>query len=752
MAVRIRHLLAALRLWHVALGVALAVTVAFVSALCTFSFVDLGETDWSLPPCSRDFCAPGSTAACRYTDSPCKGKYCNRRCGEWYAAVVAHDGIPWCTCAQFCSDGCYSPTCTACPREDLPLWTRDIPGQLGTGLLCCPFGGSDGNPDPCCSQGHREKYGSCCELEAPHCDCSWGSPITAASFNPASIHVMPAVVVLITLALPALMCCRLPLPLKPRSEVADLAVCAAYGFALFAAGWEAKRAWQLASKPAELLPAGAFGTLAAFGLSVVLLPLDRTHVLFKLTTVPFDRAIKFHRWSGRVAVLFVFAHGSLEAYVQGLPKMFTFEWKSWGLGNAFGTLAGCSCMALLATSISHIRRENYELFAKVHRIFAGLLYVGGSLHCLAFASMSAVCLLLHGASWLARRMRRSGPRRVLRATKHGAAEVDGEAVLLVVDMSAQGLGARELTGGITSPLYAPGAWFLLQLPGDTEWHPYSVAAECSGTASFLVKHMGEGSWSARVAHDLPTALRLEGPYGGPALLPRECAALVLVAGGIGLTPFARLWENPPAGVMHVDLVWIVRSPEAVSWIAALLPDLSTSRHAGKIHIYVTRQDVRERPASPNWAAGIAADDNLNAAMSFSEQSGAESVRSESASWLFESRQSLARQQSNISQVEVEWSRQHTWEASWTYAEQAPKLVQLAAALAWDCDAPPTVVNERVSISAGRPKLEPLLGELRIDRQQDSWGVMACGPQALVADARRSAAVHEMVFCAEEFAW
>mmetsp|Transcript_59918 Transcript_59918/g.126846 ORF Transcript_59918/g.126846 Transcript_59918/m.126846 type:complete len:682 (+) Transcript_59918:42-2087(+) len=551
-----------------------------------FSFRDYGEVDWSLPPCSKSLCAPGSQQRCRYTDSPCRGKFCNKNCDEWYEAVVANDGVPSCTCEKFCTGACYTPTCTACPRQDMPLWLKDLSGPLGTGLLCCPLGGTPGKPEACCQQGHREKYNSCCELEAPSCDCDkYMEPNSISSFDPRKIGMEGGLLAFSVLALPALFFCRRPLPRSLRPRAADVGVVLAYVVATLVVALDMKRYWQSQFKPDELLPASGLGRLAAFTLSLLLLPLDRTNLLFRCTRTPFERTIKFHRWAGRAAVLLVVAHGVAELYVQGLPAMCTFENRFGSFGNFFGLLSGIACMGLAFAALSHIRRSKYQQFLTIHRLLALVIYVAASLHCLAFALMAGLCAMLHAASWLARFARRSSWRPVSRATRLDAG-VRESVLLLQVNWREP----RAVAGANEEPLLLPpGAWYLLQAEGDDEWHPFSVAYADDQHLTFLVKDMGEGTWSSSLAKSPPETIRLEGPYGGPAFRRGHCSALLLVAGGVGVTPLARLWRHPPPGIRRVELVWVVRRAEAATWLSELLPPSEgrCETASGRVTLFVT---------------------------------------------------------------------------------------------------------------------------------------------------------------------
>eukprot|EP00928_Gymnodinium_smaydae_P017623 TRINITY_DN16742_c0_g2_i1.p1 TRINITY_DN16742_c0_g2~~TRINITY_DN16742_c0_g2_i1.p1 ORF type:complete len:757 (-),score=72.99 TRINITY_DN16742_c0_g2_i1:174-2444(-) len=738
--------------------------VIFVVALRNVSFIDYGEVDLSLPVCTKDLCSNGSTEKCRYTDSPCRGKYCNKDCKEWYHAVVDNDGVPLCTCEKFCKGACYTPTCTSCKREELPLWIQDIAGPLGTGLLCCPLGGSPGNPEACCAQGHKDKYNSCCELEQKQCDCSESKPITISSFDPRGITVGGAFLAFAILAPLALMSCRRPLPKSVGPRGADLLLVVAYSIALAVAAVEGKRKWQQSFKPADLMPAGLLGSLAAFAFAVVLLPLDRTNVLLWLTRIPFERAVKFHRWAGYAAVALVVSHGLWETWVLGLATIITFEFKPYGFGNAFGVISGLSALALVCTSVWRARRQNYELFLLVHRILAATIFVAGCLHCFAFASLAAVVGLLHFAGIIARRLRRTTFIDVSRSSRLGAEEVDGEALLLEVPYQRH-VGSSASVNGASLEKLPIGSWFLVQAVGSTQWHPYTVASVSpeKNTVTFLVKNMGAGSWSSRVVSSPPRMLRLEGPYGGPGYFPGHCSGLVLIAGGVGLTAVARLWQQIPDGVSRVDLIWVTRSPESVDWLPALLPGFDKPRSCGSsIQVFVTRQSTRLRVASVTWAAGVSNNDSIVLAEdaesqpSFQETAEPNIVQPDRPD--ADLREQLSpssgiNAQHESLEIETDFQRQTTWEDSVQATAESSRLAQQAAVLSWDPHAQPTEFAPHIKLKSGRPHLPSVFSKLRESGDiSGTWGVIACGPRLLVEQARRCAAENEFRFHAEEFAW
>lgn len=743
--------------------VALGLAAALVS-LCLITFNPYGETDWSLPPCSHATCPERNSTRCRYTDSPCRGRYCNKDCASWYDAVVANDGVPFCTCEKFCGAGCFTPTCTPCHREELPLWIRDQSGPLGTGLLCCAYGESEGHPDPCCAAGHKANYGKCCELEAPVCHCGWSSPITLASFDPRSIGVGVPVLTFFPLSVLALVLCRRPLPAMPGPRGADVSLITAYIMALLVGGFAAKQKWELSFKPADLMPAGILGGLCAFALTIVLLPLDRTNVIFKLSGVPFERAVKFHRWAGYMAVGLLEAHGLWEAWVQGLSQMLRFESKSYGFGNAFGLTSGVAALALVVASAWPCRRGNYELFLWMHRVFATIIFVAGALHCFAFATLGIAAILLHGLGILSKRMRRTPPLHVLNTHVLGRADVDSEALLLTVSH-------QENISESSKKLLPPGVWFLLQVPGSAQWHPYSLAADSPSTTSFLIKNMGRGTWSSRVVAEPPSTIRMEGPYGGPGFFPGHCTGLVLVGGGVGLSALARLWQHPPQGVSRVALVWVTRCPETLDWLVALLPHACEGRSDGSsIQIFVTRQGSRSRLPSLTWAAGVTEDDGIDisgeasvggnrprAATAPLPQRDLQTELCETQSWHGGKVGSPGGAFKGTTDTETgacsSFARQESWKESSVAASQhSSELVQKAAALPWEPHAGPVQIAPHLTLRAGRPDLSNVFADIAGGAQTATWGVIACGPHVLVEEARHCAFDQGMRFHAEEFAY
>jgi len=122
-------------------------------------------------------------------------------------------------------------------------------------------------------------------------------------------------------------------------------------------------------------------------------------------------------------------------------------------------------------------------------------------------------------------------------------------------------------------------------------HPYSISAQPNGRwLRLTVKALGEDS--ARLA-DLPTGTRaiVEGPYGNMTPERQSSSRVLLVAGGIGVTPLRALLEELSA-TAHVVLLYRARSAADLVFRTEL--DLLAERRGVEVR-YLTGSR-RDQPA------------------------------------------------------------------------------------------------------------------------------------------------------------
>ena len=202
-----------------------------------------------------------------------------------------------------------------------------------------------------------------------------------------------------------------------------------------------------------------------------------------------------------------------------------------------------------------VRRANFELFYYSHHCFIVLWFA-----MLWHASSSWFFLSYGICLWLIDRAIRM--LQGLRVVRVETVQVVHKARITMVTVSLQG-------GRVQ-----PGQYCFLNIPelSQWQWHPFSVASfdlsEDRLRLQFCVKQSGnftnQLAGAARLyGNDL--SVRLEGPYGQP-LNVANALNVVLVAGGIGCTPFLSLLTSIRARAAVLDsgplpavtLIWVAR--------------------------------------------------------------------------------------------------------------------------------------------------------------------------------------------------
>lgn len=199
--------------------------------------------------------------------------------------------------------------------------------------------------------------------------------------------------------------------------------------------------------------------------------------------------------------------------------------------------------------------------------------------------------------------------------------------------------------------YRAGDFVFILIPAISrfEWHPFTISShpEREGTFTLHVRKLGDwtehlhrvfshweeirrGDLSA--AADLRPHLRrrlesylghveayLDGPHGAPANDIFHKQIPVLIAAGIGVTPFAsilqslmfrhRLGQTANLEVKRVYFIWINRDQHAFEWFTELLTELKKQDSGGffDIRLFVTEPPSGELPAltrhgRPDWEA------------------------------------------------------------------------------------------------------------------------------------------------------
>ncbi len=125
-------------------------------------------------------------------------------------------------------------------------------------------------------------------------------------------------------------------------------------------------------------------------------------------------------------------------------------------------------------------------------------------------------------------------------------------------------------------------WRFLTHDGWWQAHPYSLSAAPNGQwLRVTVKSLGDHS------RDLPwlqrgTRVLAEGPYGAFTAQRRRLRKVLLIGGGVGITPLRALFESLPGGA-DITLVYRARTPGDILFHREL-DAIAGARHARVLYL------------------------------------------------------------------------------------------------------------------------------------------------------------------------
>lgn len=202
---------------------------------------------------------------------------------------------------------------------------------------------------------------------------------------------------------------------------------------------------------------------------------------------------------------------------------------------------------------------------------------------------------------------------------------------------SQILEARPLPSGVTELVlsrppefdYRAGDFLFLLIPrlSRFEWHPFTISSPPERRDALTLHVRSLGDWTGRLNAAAATLgdgqpAYLDGPHGTPANDIFSTRVAVLIAAGIGVTPFAsilqsllhrhRAGQGDTLEVRHVFFRWVNRDQRAFEWFTGLLAEL---KERDGDDFFDLRLFVTEPPAGqlspltqagrPDWAGELA---------------------------------------------------------------------------------------------------------------------------------------------------
>ena len=350
--------------------------------------------------------------------------------------------------------------------------------------------------------------------------------------------------------------------------------------------WGSGAAWLAALGRALGLGAACL-LLAQVVLSARLKWLDRVS--------PLDRRLALHSWVGRAAVLLASAHPLLMLASPEL-KLGPVTWRLWPY-----LLGGVLLLGLWVTVIVALRREflrvPYQPWRAMHRL--------GHITVLLVLVHAAAAADIYESLW-------GGIYLTLLA---------GGVVALMIWLKLvkpAGLRARPWVVAQAEPLndqvtgleltppqgldfaFLPGQFaFITPLSGSLprEEHPFTISSspDRSDALEFSIKASGDFTEKLCGAA-VGDRFRVDGPYGRFSFLAWPAPELLLVAGGIGITPMLSMVRHLAAqgDDRPCTLVWVNRS-EAELVRRAELEELAAGLENLTLHLVLTRQEDWQGP-------------------------------------------------------------------------------------------------------------------------------------------------------------
>ncbi|KAJ9462830.1 Ferric reduction oxidase 4 [Diplonema papillatum] len=311
-----------------------------------------------------------------------------------------------------------------------------------------------------------------------------------------------------------------------------------------------------------------------------------------LMSVPQERALVWHRWIGRMGWLFVTLHGSLviaeyrenndgDASVLLHTELGTGGTTD-GAGKVrplYGIIAWVLYTVLVLLGLPAIRRIFYQAFVASHVVLSLCTLVFTILHLpdgWRTYAIFGLPVLLYVLDCLYRVYLSVHNSYILQHTNVGS--------------------VTKLTIVPPKPIkkWGPGSYFCVSIPqaGYMEYHPLSVTSHHSTkTATFYVKNMGPGTWTERLTQ-LPSEpkielqAKLEGPYGKLSFDIDKHNNLILIAGGIGVTPMLSVIRYMDVA-QEATLSWSVRDAELVQMLMDDLHELAARFKGLKVIVSFT---------------------------------------------------------------------------------------------------------------------------------------------------------------------
>jgi predicted ferric reductase len=351
-----------------------------------------------------------------------------------------------------------------------------------------------------------------------------------------------------------------------------------------------------------------------FGMHAALLMMFQLLLVARLTwldrRIGMDRLTSWHRWVGFSLLWTVLTHATLVVYGYAtLDKASmgkTFVALAGVVASLLGMLAAATIILIAVTSLRYFRRKlRYETWHGLHMLVylaIGLAFVHQLIETTTFRS-SIFATVYWWALWIFAFGSLIIGRIVVPLRRNAYHQFRVAAVV----PEAHNVVSVHVTGRHLERLQAKaGQFFIWRFLDHNHWwqaNPFSLSAAPEGR-SLRLTAKAVGSTSAGLRQlQVGTRVFLEGPYGAFTSMHRSRPGVLLIAGGVGVTPIRALLEERTPG----DFVVLYRVRDESD--AVLLNELRqlVAARRGRLHLLTGRTEQGARPFEPGALQNLVPD-------------------------------------------------------------------------------------------------------------------------------------------------
>ncbi|KAM0018801.1 putative ferric-chelate reductase (NADH) [Helianthus debilis subsp. tardiflorus] len=342
------------------------------------------------------------------------------------------------------------------------------------------------------------------------------------------------------------------------------------------------------------------GLLAEACLALLLFPIMRGMAVFRLFGIQFEASVRYHIWLGTMMLSFATLHGGGTLFIWGIKNMLQdeiLEWQKTGRIYLAGEISLATGLVIWITSLPQVRRKRFEIFYYTHHLYiiflVFFLFHTGDRH----FYMVLPAIFIFAIERLLRIVQSTPETCILSARIFPLKAIE---VILPKEPRLK---------------YTPTSIIFIKIPSISkfQWHSFSIASSSlvdDDTISIIIKC--DGSWTNSLydmIQGMPVAgpdqraqrcipVLVEGPYGPTSSeFLSKYDSLLLVAGGIGVTPFLSILQEISSSRRNnfptkIQLVYIMKKSNTISILNSVLPLLTsktTKEFNFKLKIYVTQE-------------------------------------------------------------------------------------------------------------------------------------------------------------------